>query len=501
MKTLLTFVGQRDPYFTDLLDDGPLHGPILALLELKQFERVILFSRPYRQENVEKTQQAIHTLHSRMKVEVKEMDIRDTTYYPEVLSKMKAALKKILKKAPRDEYFVSTNSGPPEIQACWLLLMASGDFPARLLNFRRSVQAGLARKPSIREIKWDDAMSALTRETLTRLSMQKIAPHGEESIDDGILVGKHPLFRKSLETAEHLSRLDGPILIEGEPGTGKKSLAAVIHQLSERSNQPQVVINCSALPENLAEVSLFGQQGEDDDSFPGKIQSADGGSLVLTHIEELPAPAQLKILRVLDEGIFYPIGSPTPTIINLRLMATTTRKLQDEVLSKRFHEDLYRRFQSGRIELVPLRERAADIPLLALRQLEHINQALPKPRKLSAASIAKLESFHWPGNISELNAVIDQAVMVSDHILLQPEDLDFDQPMAIESEFEFMVPKIKDGFSIETYLTDIRKHIMEIALRKTEGNQSRAARLLGISPQAVSKYLKDHYQDSKDIRW
>ena len=106
MKTLLTFVGQRDPYFTDLLDDGPLHGPILALLELKQFERVILFSRPYRHENVEKTQQAIHTLHSRMKVEAEEIDIRDTTYYPEVLSKMKAVLKKILKKAPEDEYFV-----------------------------------------------------------------------------------------------------------------------------------------------------------------------------------------------------------------------------------------------------------------------------------------------------------------------------------------------------------------------------------------------------------
>lgn len=486
-KTLLTFVGLRDPYYHEPHDDGPSKGPVLAVLDARRFDRVILFSRPHRQDYVERTRLALRELHPKLQIEIVTVDIHDSTYHPHILAALRRALATLREQSPEDDYTISLLAGPPEIHACWVLLQAAGEFPARLVNYRRTSHNGLAGPRLLRELRWSTPLAAITSETLTLLA-GRAARSADPSLQDPIeSMPRHYFTRRTLEQAVLLGRHTAPALLTGEPGTQKHYLAALIHQLSPRHAGPLLILNCATLPESLFEAALFGEPGGQS---PGKLANADGGTLVLLKIQKVPGPLLSRLIRAADEGRYYPPDSTAPVKVNVRLIGTTDQDLAEETRQGRFPEDVWRHLHAGILHLPALRERPDDIPLLAHDELERANRSLPREKRLSAAALAKLGSHHWPGNVSELERVINHAVVNSEQPTIQPADLDLGLGVNIANVFTSTAPRLRPGFSLGAYLRSVKRDVVRSALAKTNGNQSEAARLLGVTPQAISKLLR-----------
>lgn len=307
------------------------------------------------------------------------------------------------------------------------------------------------------------------------------------------LRGEDPAFRAALDIAARLAPFPVPLLIHGETGTGKGMLAALIHELSGRGRAPFIAVNCAALPETLVESLLFGHRKGAFTSAatdqPGKFALADGGTLFLDEVGELPLALQAKLLRVLEDGVVEPIGATRGTPVNVRVIAATHRDLKCAVADRAFREDLFYRLGYAQLTLPPLRARRGDIKLLALHQLTLINRAIPSPRRLDASAVARLEQHTWPGNIRELANTIGRSALLCEKPVLQAADILIDPPPA-RAAAAAALPEIGAGFSLESYLTDLRRQLIRRALDQTGGNRSQAARLLGISPQAVHKHLR-----------
>ncbi len=486
-KTLLSFVGQRDPHATDPLDDGRVNGPLLTVLDSRKFDRVVLFSRPHRQEHCNRTRAVLRERFPKLQTEVHELPLADATLHPEILGALRPVVARIRRAAPNDDYTVSLLSGPPEVHAVWVLLVVAGELPARLLNLRRTVHQGLAGPRVLRELDWSEPLAALNPETLTMLSARR------DRWDDAELQGaaahlpRHFFVRHSLEQAVQLSRHAGPVLIQGEPGTQKQLMAGFVHQLSPLRAGPLVILNCATVPEALFETAVFGEAGDD---AIGKLRQADGGTLVLIKVQHAPAEILGRLFRAVAAQHFQIPGSRTGETVRLRLIATTDRDLDAEARAGRFPPELWRLLQAGTIRLPPLRERPGDIALVARDELERLNRTLPREKRFAPAALARLTGHHWPSNISELRRVIEQAVIHAESAVIQPEDLDLDLALNVANVFAQAVPRIREGFSLEDYLRTVKQDLVRSVLRKTGGNQSQAARLLGITPQAVSQHLR-----------
>jgi DNA-binding NtrC family response regulator len=486
--TLLSFVSFRDPYYRESHDDGRLKGPVLTVIDERKFDRVVLFSRPHRREEVERTRAALRETHPKLKVEVVDTEIGDSTYHPRIVAALRRILTRLRHDAPEDDYVVSLLAGTPEIHASWVLLAASGEFPARLLNLRRTVHEGLAGPRVLRELDWSEPLAAIKPETLSLLSARR------DRWDDAELQGtvanipRHYFGRRSIEQAVQLGRHVTPLLITGEPGTQKQHMAALVHELGPRRAGPLVIFNCATVPENLFESVLFGDDVEDT---PGKLRQADGGTLVLIKIQYVPGAVLARLVKAVDDGYLYRTGTSVPIKARVRLIATSDRDLEVEVRRGRFPAEIWRRLQSSMVRLPPLRERPGDIPLLARDELERLNRTLPRARRFSAGALAKLESHAWPSNISELRRVIEHAVVNAEGPVIEPGHIDLDLSVSLSNVFAQAAPRIREGFSLEAYLRTIKHELVRAVLRKTRGNQSQAARLLGVTPQAVSKMLKE----------
>ncbi len=242
------------------------------------------------------------------------------------------------------------------------------------------------------------------------------------------MVGTAPLFSGLLQLIARFGPTEAPVLLTGETGTGKELCARSLHVLSRRQRGPFIPVDCGAVPEHLAESELFGHvRGAFTDAHRdhhGLIALADGGTLFLDEIDALSLPTQGKLLRLLQEGTYRPLGSERFTRANVRVLAASNCDLESMVAAKQFRSDLYFRLNVLRLPLPPLRERHSDIPLLATHFLERLVENGP-PKVLTAASLRKLEVYAWPGNVRELLNVLQRAVVLApgpniepDHILL-----------------------------------------------------------------------------------
>jgi transcriptional regulator with AAA-type ATPase domain len=485
--TLLTFASQRDPHYTERHEDGRMKGPVLTVLDERKFDRVVLFSRPHRRDQAERTRAVLRERQPRLEVELCELPISDSTHHPEILAALRPALARLRRARPDDEYVISLLAGTPEIHACWVLLVVAGEFPARLINVRRTVHDGLAGPRVLRELDWSEPLAAINPETLALLSIRRDRWDDPELQARASSVPRHYFGRASIEQAVQLSRHATPLLIHGEAGTQKQHFGALVHQLGPRASGPLVVFNGAAVPEPLMESAFFGEAG---DEASGKLRQADGGTLLLIKIQHVPPAVLARVLKVIEDGYFYGPHSRTPVRVNVRFIGTTDRDLEDEVRHGRFPAELWRRLQSSMVRLPPLRERAGDITILARDELERLNRTLPRPRRFAPAALAKLESHTWPSNISELRRVIEQAVVNTEQSVLQADDIDLDLSLNLANVFPSTVPRIREGFSLEQHLRSLKHEFVRSVLRKTGGNQSQAARLLGVTPQAVSKMLR-----------
>lgn len=388
---------------------------------------------------------------------------------------------------------VATNTGPEPVQNAWRELMHSG-FVAEWIELRREQGEWKIRSVS-------PSHAQLVREAS---SAYAVSPEFDARSDVETacarlgIRGKHPLFLAAVDIAARIAPHPVPVLLRGETGTGKGLLATLIHQLSGRAQAPFVAVNCAALPETLAESILFGHRrgaftGAISDQ-PGKFALANGGTLFLDEVGELPLALQAKLLRVVEDGYVEPIGASKAIRVDVRILAATHRDLRQQVASKTFREDLYYRLAFAQIELPPLRERRSDIKPLALYHLNQINRFLPVPRRIDASAIERLEEHSWPGNVRELANVIGRSALLSDRPVLQREDIRIDPLPANQAPHDapFALPEPHQGFSLEKYLDEIRERLISRALELASGNQAQAARLLGMSPQALHKRLRKH---------
>ena len=305
------------------------------------------------------------------------------------------------------------------------------------------------------------------------------------------IIGESPVMREVFRLIERAGPTDKAILIQGASGTGKELVARALHRSSQRAQKPFIAINCAALPESLLESELFGHE---KGAFTGAVATklglfevADGGTLFIDEIGEMPGSLQAKLLRVLEDGSMRRVGSLKELRVNVRLLAATNRNLQQEVQAGRFREDLFYRINVMSLELPRLCERAGDVRLL-------INKFIAPDWKIDDDALEALERFAWPGNVRQLINTIERAKILADDKLIQLADL----PAEIARAPQNQRSTVGNG---DECLADLeRKHVVGV-LERTHGNKARAARLLGISRRSLyrlmEKYeLQPHTTDS-----
>lgn len=288
--------------------------------------------------------------------------------------------------------------------------------------------------------------------------------------------------------------LDLAVLLEGETGTGKELIARAIHYNGARRERQFVAVNCGAFPQELLESELFGhKKGAFTSAFadkPGLFEIADGGTIFLDEIGEMPAPMQVKLLRVLQEGEFRRVGEISLRHVNVRIISATNRELMNEVKQKRFRSDLYWRIGQFPIMIPPLRERREDMPLFLAcfleRSLKKQNKSLPG---FSPEAIALLTHYDWPGNVRELESEIERAVA------LTPAG-EFISPAAISDRLKtqrsLQVPLSAYGQSLREVRLAFEREYIGTVLRQHQGNAVKTAKVLGLSRQMLQKKIKDY---------
>ena len=492
MNVLLTFTGFHDPYFKGLVDQEEQPGPILSLLSTRPFDHVFLFDTPNTQRVTEETKHAILKLHRATEVHVLEINLSDPTNYQEIFRGLREHIHSIIEYFPSAHFFVAVASGTPHMHACWVLLTASGEIPARILHVRPP-HFVTKEHPLVSEVDLSsrDFPSVRFQDRPITVEESEVDVNSVRVQLD--IVGDHPTMQRSLEMGAMLAPSQAPILILGETGTGKELFARYIHRLSGRPRGAFVPVNCAAIPEDLVESLLFGHKkgaftGAVNDQL-GKFDIADKGTLFLDELGELPLPAQAKLLRVLQDGLVEPIGQAEAHKVDVRIVAATNRDLRKLVRQGKFREDLFYRLNVGEIKLSPLRERRSDIPKLALHILDRLNGSLRRPKRLSSEALSRLQSHNWAGNVRDLENVIERSIRLCRHDVLDADDLLITEPVTYADPLDAL-PDPYEGFSLDEFLGSARKQMILRALEAANGNQSQAARMLGITPQAVHKFLQ-----------
>jgi DNA-binding NtrC family response regulator len=302
------------------------------------------------------------------------------------------------------------------------------------------------------------------------------------------MIGRNPKLQQIINTIRTTAPSDASVLIEGESGTGKELIAAAFHAQSRRSSGPFIQINCSAIPHELIESELFGYQkgaftGADRDKR-GLIEAANGGTLLLDEIAEMPAHLQTKLLRVLQERKLRRLGDEREIDVNFRLLSATNRNtsalLDDGLLRK----DLYFRISTIKIKVPPLRERLDDVPLIARHFLERFNLQYDRNiRSLAQETVMRLVRYDWPGNIRELESVIERAVLFCPGNQLLPECLPEEFQRSRFSNSSFVIPPLLPMAEIE------REAILQ-TLERTSGNVRRSAQILRFPRPTFYRKLK-----------
>ena len=304
------------------------------------------------------------------------------------------------------------------------------------------------------------------------------------------IIGKSRVMQEVFELIRRASPSDSTILISGESGTGKELVAKAIHFNSPRENGPFIKMNCAALPEGLIESELFGHE---KGAFTGAVKTtrgrfelADGGTLLLDEISEIPQTLQAKLLRVLQEREFERIGSGQSMSVDVRVIATSNRDLKEEIANGGFRDDLYYRLNVIPIDLPPLRSRREDIPIICDFFLEKFCRNFGVPEKsLSTKVLEMFESYSWPGNVRELENLIERAVVISKNQELTPRDFPPELASGIAAASS---RSLEVGMSVG----EAERILIIKTLKAHAGNKTRAAEILGISTRTLRNKLHEY---------
>lgn len=304
------------------------------------------------------------------------------------------------------------------------------------------------------------------------------------------IIGESPAMKDVYKMVERVSQATSNVLVTGQSGTGKELVARAIHSNSDRAKKPFLAINCGAIPENLVESELFGHKkgaftGAESDK-EGIFVAANGGTVFLDEVAEIPLNLQVNLLRVLQEREVKPVGSNQHISFDTRIIAATNKDLEKEVEEGNFRDDLYYRLNVVEISLPPLQQRRDDIPLLVHHFLQKYNRELKRNLKgIASEAMGAMMAYEWKGQVRELENVIERAVLLGDGDYLTLDDL----PAALRKpsgDQSFQMDNDKLDKAIQTF----EKHHIQSVLKRTEGNKSEAARLLDIDPSTLYRKME-----------
>ena len=321
----------------------------------------------------------------------------------------------------------------------------------------------------------------------------------EELMNKYEIIGESAPLEKAISDALKVANSRTSTLIVGESGTGKELLARLIHQAGHRKHRPLIVLNCAALPETLLEAELFGHEkgaftGASSRKI-GKFELADGGTIFLDEIAEMSPEMQVKLLRVLQEGVFYRVGGNVPISVDVRVVSATNRDIDREVVEEKFREDLYYRLNVVQIHMPPLRQIKEDIPRLANHFLDIFKNEKGLPNiKISEEAVQKMLEYDWPGNVRELKNALERAVVMGNGREILPEDLPISSQKTAQQGMEV-------GLTFKEAIDRFKIDFINLNLRNAGGNRSKAAKIMGIQRTYLSRLISKYgLQETPHLR-
>ncbi|MFH1743470.1 MAG: sigma-54 dependent transcriptional regulator [bacterium] len=390
-----------------------------------------------------------------------------------------------------EEILAQTKKMRPDIPV--VIMTAYGDTAQAVESMRKGAADYITKPLDLRELELiiEREMERTTLLSENRRLREIVEQRGRV---EG-LVTMSPVMQDVINTALRAATSDASILILGESGTGKEVLARAIHAASPRAEKPFVPIHCAALPEGLVQSELFGHE---KGAFTGatarregRFELANGGTVLIDEVADIPLNVQVQLLRVLQERTFERVGGNRSMTVDVRIIAATNRDLHKAIHDKRFREDLYYRLGVITIELPPLRDRREDIPVLIRHFLKRY--APGRDVEVSRETMDRLMKYHWPGNIRELENVIERAVVLARGDMISSRDLPSNIRPAVEQEIASAERSLPD------LVADLEKTLIRQALLEAHGNQSKAARTLGITERNLRYKLKKYgFSDSEN---
>jgi DNA-binding NtrC family response regulator len=382
------------------------------------------------------------------------------------------ALKELRKTAPDIPVIILTAHGdvPTAVEAiksgAYDFTLKPPDFDRLIVTLRRSIE-----------------LNKLQRE------VSRISSALESSLED--LLGKSQAIKKVVSQISQVAQTDFSVIIQGETGAGKSVVARAIHSLSRRADRPFVIVDIGLIPDSLVESELFGfRKGAftgADRNKTGYFETADRGTLFIDEAENMSPLVQSKLLTVIESRTIYPLGSTTPSEVDIRIISATNHDIRNCVTEKRFREDLFYRLGEFMITIPPLRERHEDIGYFARRFVSEASRELNKQiREISDEAMARLNSHSWPGNIRELKNVMRRAVLQSEGDVIQAEHVDI---LMGSTDADQLIPA---ALNMKEAVKCLEKKMISEALDKTKGNKTKTADLLGISYRSLFDKIREY---------
>ena len=502
-KVLFAWIGNTD-LKASRGELGDELGPIGQAAKKRTYTHIVLISN-YKKDEEKRFIDWIKTITSSTIFRY-HRDLTSPTDYEEIYKAAVDVINDIKKKIDGKE-FQSTyhlSPGTPAMAAVWIILSKTSH-PAEIIE--SSVKKGVKTVSLPFDISADYVPDILkpADDELLKLT-QGLSP---ESPEFASIIHRSKEMKRTIAQTRRLAVHDIPVLVQGESGTGKELFARAIHASSPRKDKPFVAVNCGAIPPELVESEFFGHK---KGSFTGAISDreghfsvANGGTLFLDEIGELPLPAQVKILRVLQEGKITKVGESKPQSINVRIIAATNRNLIEDVASGRFREDLFHRIAVGVLTLPPIRTRPGDLNPIIDHFIESINEQSKdnpgwKHKKLSAGARNLLHQHPWPGNVRELYNTLSRAAIWTPNEIVEADDIRqalFPVGGTQKNNENILNRTLGNGFSLPELITNVVGHYLKRALSEAKGNKTMMAKLLGLpSYQTLSNWLKKYKVES-----
>ncbi len=499
-RTLYAWIGATDLRAAEG-DAAAGLGPIGQAVQVRTFERIELLSNFTKEQNG----RYLKWLRSKAQASITHhpFQLSSPTDFGEIYQADVSVIEKTRGQST-GEYSPTFHLSPgtPAMAAIWIILSKTR-FPAELIESSKEGGVRIVSIPFDISAEFIPELLRRPDEELEKLSSG--SPPESPAFDD--IIHRSEQMKQVLATARRVAVRKVPVLIEGESGTGKELLARAIHRASPRSDKPFIAVNCGAIPSELVESELFGHERGAftgaHERRAGHFAAADGGTIFLDELGELSRPAQVKLLRVLQEHEIIPLGSSKPRKIDVRVISATNRSLIREVAQGHFREDLFYRLAVFVLHLPPLRDRAGDLGLLIDKLLDLLNEQSASElglehKTLSPGAKNLLLNHDWPGNIRELqNTLLRAAVLASGNRITEKQVNAALFPTICRDRDNILQKPLGEGFDLQDLLAQVARHYLIRAMAEAHDNKTDAAKLVGLpSYQTLTNWLKKYNVES-----